>query len=688
MNLKRFIYVWLVLVLACAVDAQLTPWRPWTFLPENQIDEIIGEISGELAINHMIEMGGYNRNRPVSEYSETFWEAEYVLNKLIEYGLPGAKIDRFPGGETWDVTKGELWEISPMRQKLADYDEVPAMLARNSESADVTAELVWVDHGRPEDYKGLDVKGKIVVSFASARRLMTMADSLGAVGAISLYSPRRSFDPTQILWSSINPGENARFLFFIPPREGYPLMDRLVAGEKIEVHAKIETQMLPYEIQDPTCFIPGTDPNGDEIILTAHLFEGYAKQGANDNISGSSEILEVARALNTLIEEGRLPRPKRTIRFLWIPEFSGSRPWVEANAKLMEKTLCNINSDMVGAQLSKNFSFYSVMRTSFGNPHYINDIMEHYLRYVGRTNREILQNRRYAKFLKPILAPTGSEEPFYFSIETHYGSSDHEVFNALGVRVPGVLMITWPDQFYHTSQDRPDKSDPTQLKRAAFITLAGAYTIASADDEMAMRIAGEVTSNGTRRMGHLLARGMDEISLASPSEFNDIYRQARGYIEASAMNEKATIETTLELAGDMKMVKQYVTSMGKTIDGARDGLLMAVDTHAGMLAKKHGMSSPMAELTSLEKKATRIVPRPKEALSSFSARRPSDKLRMLLEKYPINRSHAGEIAMLVNGKNSALDIKKMIDVQYDTPADVQEVINQLEIFRELDMVEM
>ena len=74
--------------------------------------------------------------------------------------------------------------------------------------------------------------------------------------------------------------------------------------------------MQPYELQNVVCHIPGTDPEAGEIIFSAHLFEGYVKQGANDNKSGSAGILEVARTLHTLIEEGRLPRPKRTIRFL------------------------------------------------------------------------------------------------------------------------------------------------------------------------------------------------------------------------------------------------------------------------------------------------------------------------------------------------------------------------------------
>ncbi|MFQ5751143.1 MAG: DUF4910 domain-containing protein [bacterium] len=689
MQFKTLMMLSMILAMTVgSVSAQLTPWHPWTFLPENQIDEMIGEVSGELALSHIIEMAGYNRNRPESEYAGMFWEAEYVLTKMKEYGLSGAKIDRFPGRKTWDVIKGELWEVSPRRQKLVDYDEVPPALVGNSENADVTAELVWVGEGKLRDFEGIDVAGKIVATYSSPRGVFHVADSLGAVGIISFYSPRPTFDPTQIPWSRIRPGDHAKFAFFMAPREGYLLKDRLVRGEKIKVHAKVKTQMLSYEIQDPTCYIPGTEPNGDEIILSAHLFEGYAKQGANDNISGSAVILEIARALHTLIEEGRLTRPRRTIRFLWVPEFSGSRPWVEANPDIMQRTLCNINMDMVGARLSKNFSFYSVMRTTFGNPHYINDVMENYLRFVGRTNREILQNRRFAKFIKPIIAPTGSIEPFYYSIETHYGSSDHEVFNALNVRVPGVLMITWPDQWYHTSGDRPDKVDPTQLKRAAFISLAAAYTIASADDAMAMAIAGEVTSNGSGRIGHQLALGLEKLNRVESQNLADLYKTVRGCIEAAAMNEKATIATTLELAMDTKTVASYIKEMQRAIDEVKNGNLRAIDRHMLVTAKRLNAQPAKLTLTNLEKQAVKLIPKPKDKLQEFSVQMVREKLGAERAKYSPRWGSTGEINLLIDGRHNVLDIKKMLDVEYQRPADLQGVLNHLENLKLLGMVDM
>ncbi len=46
-------------------------------------------------------------------------------------------------------------------------------------------------------------------------------------------------------------------------------------------------------------------------------------------------------------------------------------------------------------------------------------------------------------------------------------SSDHVTYMQHGI--PAVMFITWPDMWYHSSEDTPDKQDPTQYKRAAAV---------------------------------------------------------------------------------------------------------------------------------------------------------------------------------------------------------------------------
>jgi hypothetical protein len=675
----------------------MTPWKIWTFLPEDQMDEIIGEASGETAWNTILETGGYNQDRPKEEYAGTFYEAQYIYDQLKKYGLPGAEIVRFPGSKTWDGIKGELWEIEPKRQKLASYQDLRAMLASGSTTADVKAELVWVGRGTANEIEGAKVEGKIVVTEG---RLSTVHNSAcmkhGALGVISMQSGRPYFDPLQIPWSGLrsfrrDADNQPKFGFYLPIREGAALKERLLRQEKIVVHAQVETAMEAYEIQDVVCHIPGTDPDAGEIIFSAHLFEGYTKQGANDNKSGSATILEVARMLHTLIEEGRLPRPKRTIRFIWVPEFSGTIPWVNANKDLMEKTLCNINLDMVGEWLSKNQAFMTLVRTSFGNPHYINDVMENYYRYIGEGNVDRWNARGK---LRRIVAPSGSDEPFYYLIDTHSGASDHEVFNDWGVRVPGVCMNAWPDQWYHTSGDRADKADPTQLKRVSIIGAAAAFTIANADDFMAKKIASETASNGTRRLGHQLVIALQMLNEATTETLTDAYKAARGQVEASAANEKATLASILELAENRKDVKFYLETMTNSIESIEGAHLDALEIHMEGVASKLGMKPVKIQWSDLEKEAAGLVPKPTSKVKENGYRGYSQLIGKVpkteRDKYKYSRrdiTSTSELQLLIDGKRSVLLIKQSLDAQNQRKSKLESVLNFIRILELAGLVE-
>jgi aminopeptidase YwaD len=697
--MKHLVIVAATLLLCTGISfSQMTPWFQWTLLPDKAMNEIIGETSGENAWHMIMETGGYDKDRPASEYESTFYETKFYFDKMKEYNLPGAELVRFPGGETWDAVKGELWEVAPTRQKLASYLDMAAMLSQGSTSCDVTAELVWVGLGRREDFAGKDVKNKIVVTegFVSSVHQIACMDS-GAAGVISMYSQRPLFDPVQIPFGGIRGDQDnkrsARFGFQITPRDGDVLKRRLLGGEKITVHAVVKTELRKYEIQDLTCYIPGTDPNAGEVIFSAHIHEGYVKQGGNDDISGCASIMEVARTLNTLIQEGRLARPKRTIRFLWGPEFSGTGPWVKANKELMKKTLCDINMDMVGEWLSKNKSYMCLMRTTYGNPHYVNDVVENYYRFVGEGNQEHLQNRgNWNPTTHRIVAPTGADEPFTYSIETHYGASDHEVFNDWGVQVPGVMMIAWPDQWYHTSGDHVDKADPTQLKRIAVIGAASAYTIASADDDMAIKIAGEIVGNATRRLGHQTARGLEELNAATKETLVEAYKSARVYIESAARNEKSTLETVTQLAADKKAVGSYVAISKESVDQLAKVELGHLEQHMKVVAQKLQAEPAKLQLSDLEKKAKGIVPRPTEKVKANGyggyrefLPRPQGGRFQRGEGVRFDRS---EMQLLINGKNTLLDIKNMMDAQAERKADLQEVMNYLDVLKTAGLVEV
>jgi len=95
-----------------------------------------------------------------------------------------------------------------------------------------------------------------------------------------------------------------------------------------------------------------------------------------------------------------------------------------------------------------------------------------------------------------VLSPAGSRDPFYYTIDRFSGGSDHIVFVDGSVRVPAVMFICWPDMWYHTSGDLPDKSDSTQLKRVVTLTVASAIFLSNAGPKEASLMLNEIATRG------------------------------------------------------------------------------------------------------------------------------------------------------------------------------------------------
>ena len=655
-------------------------------------DLIVGESSGDRAFYYIMDIAPYERDRKSSDYSGLFMESKYVVEKLKAAGFDDATTAIVGKSKTWDGVSAEVWEVSPNTAKLADYRDLAAMLGQGSMSADVTTELVWVGRGTQAEIDAVDLKGKIAVTEASAGRVHGLAVKAGAVGIISYYSPRPLVDPIQIPNSGIR-GNDATFCINLTPRDGYVLRDRLLAGEKITVKAKIETATEETNIEVPTCLIKGSDENAEEVILCAHLYEGYVKLGANDNISGSASLIEVARTLNELIAKGQIERPKRSIRFIWIPEFQGSIPWAQQNKEILQKTLCNINLDMVGLWLSKSQSFYCLHRTTMGNPHYINDVAESFYHYMGATNKSFVATGvGRPDATKPVYSVTGSRDPFYYSINAHYGASDHEVFSDWGVQAPGVIMITWPDNYYHTSGDRPEICDPTQLHRAIVLAAASAYTVANANSGDAVKIATEVAANAAKRMSIKMKLDLTEFNNADAENFATLYRKARFNQDAMLNNEVATLATVLELAPASVPLKEFVSAMQENVKAAWAANCKSID--AAMKAKATALGiAPLKgiALTAAEKAASKVYPKSTAKVKEFGYGVLNSIPKDVQAKYGFAQrgsvKNGAEIAKLTTtGTNSILDIKKMLDAQFPSTDNLETVTKYLEMLKETGLV--
>ena len=186
----------LMVIAACCFSTAAWGQKP-PLLPEKDVAELANELSGETAKRNLEGIARFHRQRGSRGFHEA---AELVAERLRAYGLSDVTILEFPADgkifygtqrsrPVWDAEVGELTEIRPgapavcdkekiengkivfntdcepaYARKIASYEAEPVVLAEDSESAEVTADLVDVGAGTKEsDYAGKDVKGKIVL---------------------------------------------------------------------------------------------------------------------------------------------------------------------------------------------------------------------------------------------------------------------------------------------------------------------------------------------------------------------------------------------------------------------------------------------------------------------------------------------------------------------------------------------
>ena len=314
-----------------AVGAQMTPWLQWTLLPKAQMADIVGEASGENAWKMIMETGGYDKDRTPEEFSGLFYETKFYLDKVKHVRARRApRSCRSPAARRGTAVKGELWEVTPIRQKLASYLDMAAMLATGSTTGEATGELVWVGRGRAGRLRrqGPGRQDRRSPKAAAGRCTRLACLDKGALGVISIQGTRPLFDPLQVGWASVSGTRRQAGEVRLPDPAARGRVPEAPPAGRREDHRQREGRVrdAPDTIQDIVWHIPGTDPAAGEVIFSAHLFEGYVKQGGNDDISGSAAVVEIGRTLNTLIDEGRLPAPEAHDPVPHRPGVLGHRP--------------------------------------------------------------------------------------------------------------------------------------------------------------------------------------------------------------------------------------------------------------------------------------------------------------------------------------------------------------------------
>jgi aminopeptidase YwaD len=465
-------------------------------------------LSGVAAKQLTANISRYHRIQASPDFRQA---AEMVYETLFAWGLD-AQLLSYPANESvqfwgrhmfqeWNGVSGTLHLVTPAEQaqKLADYREVRLSLIPRSTPFEGQVKVVVPKNKgeEPQDYADLDVSGQVVLTNGEVMTVHQRAvEERGAVGL--LFDGMRTLEKVRPEWSLPDAIQYTSFWWWNAPKKGFGFaltprqghwLRRLVQNapkdEPVRVRAHVVSRLYDGAIENVSATIPGT--SADEILLVSHLC--HPAPCANDNASGAAVAMEVARALHTLINAGKLPPPRRTLRFLWVPEMTGSQAYLFTRAQAPGEPapiVAGLNLDMVGEDQAQCGSVMIIDTPPQASASFATDLLE--------CIREALFEASRPCSLQ------GQVAPFRYATVPFAGGSDHLVFSDPAIGVPMPMLNQWPDRFYHTTADTIDKVSVETLTQSGLLAGTYLYWLASAGPRQVEWLAHEMSARFKRRI--------------------------------------------------------------------------------------------------------------------------------------------------------------------------------------------
>lgn len=240
-------------------------------------------------------------------------------------------------------------------------------------------------------------------------------------------------------------------------------------------YQKVPKEELPNDLnasQNIIAYIEGSEFPDEYIYISAHsdhegVIDGEIYNGADDNGSGTSAVLEMAEAFSKAVKDGY--RPKRSIVFLHVTAeevgLHGSRYYTDNPVFPLENTVTTLNIDMIGR---------------IDNRHKDN---ENYIYVIGSdrmsTELHFVAQKANATF-------TNLELDYKYNDDNdpnrYYYRSDHYNFALKGV--PVIFFFNGEHEDYTKPTDTADKINYPLLAKRTKMIFATAWYLANSDERL------------------------------------------------------------------------------------------------------------------------------------------------------------------------------------------------------------
>jgi hypothetical protein len=294
--------------------------------------------------------------------------ADYIRNHFRKIGLTGP-VDGsyYQKFNLYQTKRGEA-EIIFGVDTLKNLEGMVYWSSNPMQRAKV--DLVYINEANNEDLSKIDVKGQYVVFKAKGQftPIIEKLEEAGAKGAIVLAEDSSRMDlvnrygryfVTQGAITRNEPKEGG-MISIVTYKEnadkifGKPLSSLKIGDKaKAEIYGEINVEVI--ETENVLGFLEGGEMKDEILVITAHYDHEGIKgdeiyNGADDDASGTTAVLEIAEAFALAKKDGQTP--KRSILFMPVTGeekgLLGSAYYAENPVFPLENTITNLNIDMIG----------------------------------------------------------------------------------------------------------------------------------------------------------------------------------------------------------------------------------------------------------------------------------------------------------------------------------------------------
>ncbi len=433
------------------------------------------EFSSKNALEHVYEISRYHR----IQGSQGLIDAgNYIFKQVKGYGLSVRKVMfRFDGvseffGFTtplgWDIRDAWLKIVKPHEKFISTFKEVPTMVIAHSPGTRgevFEGEVVYVGSWKPGIFRKVNVEGKFVLVSERPYNVFVEAAKAGAKGVIVFR--RNSPEPNAVPYFGLflTRKEVRKYsktiALSVSERVANEMISAIERGRRVVVQAFVDAE---HRVKQGFSIVADVEGERKEYVgFIAHYC--HPSPGANDNASGSATLIEMARTIKAIYERGELNRGELGFKFIWVPEYTGTLAILAKEPRVIGEIGFLINLDMVGESQEKTGSVFNIIKSPLVLPYFGNELAEYVADTVFRKEQTFSGSTRTPKIR-------------YASTEYSVGS-DHDVF--CFATKPSIMLNQWPDKYYHTHMDTPDKVDPEMLKMSGVMALTLGYTVSLKD---------------------------------------------------------------------------------------------------------------------------------------------------------------------------------------------------------------